>query len=46
MPHPLGCLGPGWMGSEQPGVVEDVPVHGRGIGARGSLRSLSAQTIL
>ena len=29
----------GW-GSEQPGLVEGVPAHGRGAGTRGSLRSL------
>jgi len=30
----------------QPGVAEDVPVHGRGVGTRRSLRSLPTQTIL
>jgi len=35
----------GWS-SEQPGLVEDVPAHGRGIGTRWSLRSLPTQTIL
>ena len=24
----------GWMGFEQPGLVEAVPAHGRGIGTR------------
>ena len=31
---------------EQPGLVEDVPAHGRGLGTRWSLRSLPTQTIL
>ena len=31
---------------EQPGLVEDVPAHGRGIGTRWFLRSLPTQTIL
>ena len=35
----------GWS-CEQPGLVEDVPAHGRGIGTRWSLRSLPTQTIL
>jgi len=35
----------GW-GCEQPGLVEDVPVHGRGIVTRWSLRSLPNPTIL
>ena len=35
----------GWS-SEQPGLVEDVPAHGRGVGTRQSLRSLPTQTIL
>ena len=35
----------GWS-SEQPGLVEDVPAHGRGIGTRWSLRSLPTLTIL
>ena len=35
----------GWS-SEQPGLVEDVPAHGRGIGTRWSLRSRPTQTIL
>ena len=30
----------------QPGLVEDVPVHGRGVGTRWSLRSVPTQTIL
>ena len=34
----------GW-GFEQPGVVEGVPVHGRGVGTRWSVRSLPTQTI-
>ena len=47
-----GCLLPGsvqgqvgWS-SEQPGLVEDVPAHGRGGGTRWSLRSLPTLTIL
>jgi len=32
--------------SEQPGLVEDVPARGRGVGPRWSLRSLPTQTIL
>jgi len=35
----------GW-GFEQPGLVEGVIVHGRGVGTRRSLRSLPTQTIL
>jgi len=35
----------GWS-SEQPGLVEDVLAHGRGIGTRSSLRSLPTLTIL
>ena len=35
----------GWS-SEQPGLVEDVPAHGRGGGTRWSLRSLPTLTIL
>jgi len=35
----------GWS-SEQPGLVEDVPAHGRGVGTRWSLRSLPTLTIL
>ena len=35
----------GW-GFEQRGLVESVPVLGRGVGTRGSLRSLPTQTIL
>jgi len=35
----------GWS-SEQPGQVEDVPAHGRGVGTRWSLRSLPTFTIL
>jgi len=34
----------GW-GFEQPGLVEGVPAHGRGIGTRWSLRSVPTQTI-
>jgi len=40
------CSRPGWMGSEQPGLVESVPAHGRGVGTRWSFRSLPTQTIL
>ena len=35
----------GWS-SEQPGLVKDVPAHGRGVGTRWSLRSLPTLTIL
>ena len=35
----------GWS-SEQPGLVEDVPAHGRGVGTRWSLRSLPTWTVL
>ena len=35
----------GW-GFEQPGLVEGVPAHGRGVGTRWSLMSLPTQTIL
>jgi len=35
----------GWS-SEQPGLGEDVPAHGGGVGTRWSLRSLPTQTIL
>jgi len=31
---------------EQPGLVEDVPAHGRGVGTKWALRSLPTQTIL
>jgi len=34
----------GW-GFEQPGLVEGVPAHGRGVGTR-SIRSFPIQTIL
>jgi len=47
-----GCLLPhsvqgqvGWS-SEQPGLVEGVPAHGRGVGTRWSLRPLPTFTIL
>ena len=35
----------GWV-FEQPGLMEGVPAHGRGVGSRWSLRSLPTQTIL
>jgi len=35
----------GWS-SEQPGLVGDVPAHGRGVGTRQSLRSIPTLTIL
>jgi len=35
----------GW-GFEQSGLVEGVPVHGRGVGTRCFIRSLPTQTIL
>jgi len=35
----------GW-GFEQPGLVESVPAHGRGVGTRWPVRSLLTQTIL
>jgi len=31
-PHPWKHSRPGWMSSEQPGVVEDIPAHCRGVG--------------
>ena len=34
MPPPWKCSRPGWMGLEQPGLVEGVPAHGRGVGTR------------
>lgn len=36
----------GQWGFEQPGLIECVPVHGRGVGTRSSSRSPSTQTIL
>jgi len=30
MPHPWTCSRPGWMGFEQPSLVEGVAAHGRG----------------
>jgi len=33
------------QGSEQPGLVEDVPAHGSGVGLDGLQRSLQTQTI-
>jgi len=46
MPLPGSVLGqPGW-GFEQPGLVEGVPAHGRGVGTRVSLRFLPTQTIV
>jgi len=47
-----GCPLPGSVqdqvewGIEQPGLMESVPAHGRGVGTRGSIRSLPTQTIL
>lgn len=35
----------GWS-FEQPGLIEYVPVHGKGVGTRSSSRSLSTETIL
>jgi len=35
----------GWS-SVQPGLVEDVPAHGRGVETRWSLRSLPTLTVL
>jgi len=49
---PCGCPLPGSVqgqvgwGFEQPGLVEGVPAHGRGVGTRLSIRSLPTQTIL
>lgn len=34
MSHPCGYSKPGWLGPEQPGVVEGSPGHGREIGTR------------
>lgn len=39
------CTRPGW-GSEWSGLMEGIPVHCSGVGARWSLRSISTQTIL
>jgi len=47
-----GCPLPGGVqrqvewGFEQPGLVEGVPAHGRGVGARWSLKSFPTQTVL
>ena len=30
----LKCPRPGWMGFEQPGLVEGAPVHGSGVGSQ------------
>ena len=40
------CTGQVGWSSEQPGLVENVPAHGRGAGSRWSLTSLPTQTIL
>lgn len=31
VPHPWRCSRSGWMGFEQPGLMEAVPPHGRGL---------------
>jgi len=45
-PLPGSVQGQVGQGFEQPGVVEGVSAHGRGVGTRWSLRSLPTQTIL
>lgn len=34
------------LGSEQPGLAENIPAHGRGVGAKWPLKSLPTQNIL
>lgn len=46
MPHPWNIQGQAEQGSEQPGLVEGVPLCTKGVGARWSLRFFSTQTIL
>ena len=43
-----GCPTQGQVGRGlgQPGLVEGVPAHGRGVGTRQSLRSFPTQTVL
>jgi len=45
-PLPVSVQGQVGWSPEQPGLVEDVPAHGRGIGTRLSLRSLPTENIL
>ena len=45
-PLPGSVQGQARRGFEQPGLVEGVPAHGKGVGSRWSLRSLPTQTIL
>ena len=45
-PLPGSVQGQAGWGFEQPGLVEGVPAHGRGVGTRGSVRSLPTQTNL
>lgn len=45
VPHPWKCLRLGWMGFWKPVPVGRVSAHGRGVGTRLSLRSLSTQII-
>jgi len=45
-PLPGSVQGQAGWSSEQPGLVEGVPAHGRGVGIRRSSRSLPTQTIL
>jgi len=46
LPPPWQYSSSGWMGFEQPTLVEGVPTHSRGVGMRSSLRSLPTQTFL
>jgi len=45
-PLPGSVQGQVGRGFEQPGPVEGVPAHGRGVGAGSSVRSLPTQTSL
>jgi len=45
-PLPGGVQGQVGWGFGQPGLVEDVPAHGRGVGTRCSIRILPTQIIL
>lgn len=43
---PGSVQGRGGWAFEQPGLIEDVPSYGSDVGARRSLKSLPAQTVL
>jgi len=45
VPLPGSVQGQVGRGFEQPGLMEGVPTHGRGVGMRLSIRSLPTQTI-